>query len=102
MMDSHNDSEIITGLLKAPSHAFLRKFGSLGYTLLLRLQSELTAIEVYNGETLKERVNLRKIGATEVMLGSAVSTQDGQLEEILQRKLMNYCKQAAALYACCQ
>lgn len=66
-MDSPSDSEVASELLKTPSNALLRKFSSLGYSLLLRLQSELAAIE-------------------------AVSSQDGQLEEGLQHKLTDYCK----------
>uniref|UniRef100_A0A093UW62 DUF6594 domain-containing protein n=1 Tax=Talaromyces marneffei PM1 TaxID=1077442 RepID=A0A093UW62_TALMA len=51
-MAASNDSQIVIKLLDAPSHALLRKFGSLGYSLLLRLQSELTAIESHSGDAL--------------------------------------------------
>ena len=91
-MEPSGDSKTVAELLKAPNFALLRKFSSLGYSLLLRLQSELTAIEAHSGEALMARIDLRKTGSTEVILRSAVSTQDGQLEEVLQRKLVNYCK----------
>lgn len=91
-MASPSESEVVKELLKTPSIALLRKFNSLGYSLLLRLQSELSAIEAHSGETLMERIDLRRAGATEVTLRSEVFSQDGQLEEVLLRKLMTYCK----------
>lgn len=86
-----SETDMVTHLLEKPSLAHLRKFGSLGYSLLLRLQSELTAIEAHNGDALRARISPHINGATDVELTSRSLTEDGQLED-LQYKLFNYCK----------
>lgn len=91
-MAASNDSQIVIKLLDAPSHALLRKFGSLGYSLLLRLQSELTAIESHSGDALLAGIDLHNVGATTVALGAEASTESRLREEELQNKLIKYCK----------
>ncbi|PCG88550.1 Hypothetical protein PENO1_108980 [Penicillium occitanis (nom. inval.)] len=83
------DSEKVTHLLEKPGIAPLRKFGSLGYSLLLRLQSELTEIEADSGESIMARIPLHRNGATDINLSSRNSAEDVQLEE-LQHKLYSY------------
>ncbi|KAE8554057.1 hypothetical protein TMatcc_006449 [Talaromyces marneffei ATCC 18224] len=89
-MAASNDSQIVIKLLDAPSHALLRKFGSLGYSLLLRLQSELTAIESHSGDALLAGIDLHNVGATTVALGAEASTESRLREEELQNKLIKY------------
>jgi hypothetical protein len=91
------DSEKVTHLLEKPSIAPLRKFGSLGYSLLLRLQSELTEFEADSGESIRARIPLHRSGATDINLSSRNSTEDSQLEE-LQHKLYSYCKLPLSIY----
>lgn len=98
-MAAASNSETVTQLLNAPSLALSRKFASLGYSLLLRLQSELTAIEAHSGEALMSRLELLQMGgATEVFLSSEFSTEERRLEEELHRKLIKYCMQAVVPY----
>ena len=91
------DSEKVTTLLKKPGIAPLRKFGSLGYSLLLQLQSELTEIEADSGESIRARIPLYRNGATDINLSSRNSTEDSPLEE-LQHKLYSYCKLPLFIY----
>lgn len=90
-MAIRTDSKIVTDLLEKPSIAPLRKFGSLGYSLLLRLQSELTAIEADSGESIRASIHLHRNEAPDINLSPQNSTEDSQLE-VLQHKLYSYCK----------
>jgi hypothetical protein len=99
IMAASSNSEIVNKLLETPSLALSRKFASLGYSLLLRLQSELTAIEAHSGEALMARIEFLQMGgATEVFLSSEFSTEERRLEEELHRKLIKYCTQGVALH----
>jgi hypothetical protein len=82
----------LTELLDNPSFAPLRKFGSLGYSLLLRLQSDITAIEAHGGTALRACIDLDRTTTTAVALSPEVSTEDRRLEEELRCKLIKYCK----------
>lgn len=85
------ESDMITCLVERPSLAHLRKFGSLGYSVLLRLQSEITAIEAHRSDALRARIRLHTNGASDVELAAQASTEEGYLRD-LQLKLYNYCK----------
>lgn len=84
-------SDITTHLLHQPSLAHLRKFGSLGYLVLLRLQSDITAIEAHKSDALRARIRLHTNGASDGELAAPDLTEEGLLRD-LQLKLYNYCK----------
>lgn len=84
-------SDITTLLLDQPSLAHLRKFGSLGYLVLLQLQSEITGIEAHRSDALRARIRLHTNGASDRELAAQASTEEALLRD-LQLKLYNYCK----------
>lgn len=93
-MSIPNNPDLISALLREPSNALLRKFGSLGYMLMLRLQTELTAIEKNGGKAaLVTHIDLHKGEATENTSAAEESQEEKQLVTDLQCKLISYCKQ---------
>lgn len=91
-MDSQMNSKLIKTILNSDTLGLLRKFDFLGYFLLLRLQTELTAMEKDNHERLLSTITFHSGTTTPGTAIPEVTAQDQQFVQELQQKLQEYCE----------
>lgn len=84
--------EFIKELLRSRDRALLRKFSNLGYLLLLRLQSELTALEQQAEKDLVAHIALQTHEAMGTSLSQEDLAKEQSLAEEVSKKLITFCK----------
>jgi hypothetical protein len=86
------NSKLIEQLLKYPNVALVRRFRVLGYSMLLRLQSDLTASERQVGDAVVAHIALQKKRET-----TTLSPEQEDLVKEALDKMVSYCKTSISL-----